>query len=192
MGFQRGDERAAGEAGILDGAELSHADAVAVLEDRREEAAGLADLGDERVGLAQARRQRLFADHRLAGVERAHAGVEMQVRRQADVDDVDGTVREDRVEIRGGGHAGMFGGHRRAALGVEIAEGVDGVALGEAEAGGQMLGADACADDGDGSPHARPSARFWAVMARRVTRNVCSWPTAVSVRSRMSFTRFGK
>ncbi|MNT15130.1 hypothetical protein D3C72_1501700 [compost metagenome] len=129
-----------------------------VLEDRKHTATGLLDGVDQRVGLFQRADQRLFADHILARSMRLQRDREMQVRRQADVDELDALVGQNLIEIGGQTNGGIIAGDGAGALQIEIADRLDDKAFGQCAIAAQMLGADAGANDGNTDHFETPSA----------------------------------
>ena len=161
-------------------------EAEAVLEDGKDLASGFGRCVFQMIGFGERRDQGLFADDMGPCGERLGGGFEMQVRRQADVDDVD-AGREDVFEMRRDRRAcGLC--ERCRAVDVEVADMGDPEEIREGEVARDMLATDAGTYDGDAAGHLA-SAFICAAMARSMTLNVWACGQAVAVLLRTSSIR---
>ena len=197
MSFQGGDQRFAGQPSLLQRGQLVKATAIAILENRSEQATRGFGRLQNAIRLGDAAGNRLFANHVFAGGEGFQRHWSVQMRRQANIDDVDGRVRDDLIDVRKYGAALCPSRQAPRLIRIEITYGGDTEMLRQRQIAVEMLRADSGAEDGDGQHHAPfrlPSLTAWACAfnASSITLKQCSWLIAVAVRLRTSLARSRK
>ena len=166
-----------GQAEVDHPAELLDAVAEPVLEDRHDGPSGLGGDRGELVDLGDRPDERLLAEHVLAGPEHRLDLRPVEVRRGAQVDDVDLVVGQHLVEVGDGLHAAQPPGDLRGQVAVEVADGADPVEVAHVLQREHVGPTDAEADDRDADGRVRPSPVCTASADRLTREGRVAWLT---------------
>ena len=168
VGFQAGHVGPTRKPRGLQGLELRQPGAVAILEDGEDLSTACLCGGLQLVCLVERPHDRLFTDDVLARLQRLHGHGEMQMRRQANVDEVDRGIGQHSLQIIRNRNTGIATRGLHRARGVEIAKRGHREPLWQGTIALKVFGPDPGPYDGD-ADHARASAMACAVRASSQT-----------------------